>query len=328
MSIDVQNPEETLRQIGIPSNSEERLLVGEAYFHLGEYHKAKAELDRGLSEIHQQSIYTSTVTEQLIAALCFLGKFKQASEAITRFKHLLDPDNLPKWRGFQSTHQWPAQETADWMEYVVMFWQETRGKRRPDLAEKMCRSLSKLSPDDPKVWFNLGRACADQEKYDLAIPAFTQHLKLNPRSLDGFVSRAWCHKLTDKFEECWEDIKQIRRIDPNDGDLPRLLEGLDTNRKNVFAEQDIYEESIQKEEKMEISKRYKCTECGTVFSPFSIIFSKDLKHSTVTCPRCGRISKPHSDGISKPQNIWWKRLLYIIGLLAAAAILGWFFLKK
>jgi len=225
-SIDEQNPEESLRRLGHPTNAHEHLLTGEAYFLLGDYHKAEDELDCGLSHTNQRSVYTSAVTEQLFTARCFLEKFEQASKDVIRFKHLMDPSYLPRWEHFPNTHKWPASMTTDWVEYVVMCWLESGGRRRPDLAEKLCRSLSRLSPDEPKVWFNLGRACADQGKFDLAIAAFTEHLKLRPDSIDALVSRAWCHNLSGKLRECREDAERIRRLDPNDSDLRKLLEEL------------------------------------------------------------------------------------------------------
>src|SRR5687768_12491354 len=114
--VDEVYPEESIRMIGQPSSAHDHLLMGEAYFLLGDYHKAVEELTQGLSESGQRSIYTSVLTSELVAAYCFLGRFDEASKTISYFGHLLDPDHLSRWQNFQTTQEWPTNETNDWME--------------------------------------------------------------------------------------------------------------------------------------------------------------------------------------------------------------------
>lgn len=222
-NVDANNPEQSVQAIGNPSDSIDYLFLGLAHFYLGEYRRAIEELSHGLNLQGTRTILTSVCTEELVTALCFLGETRSAAEAVERFGHLVDPDYLPRLQRFQNTLQWPAGITSDSMEFVVMTWLEIRGRRRPDLAEKLCKEFSKLSPSDAKVWFNLGRAYADQKKFDPAIQAFTKHLDLIPNSIDGLVSRAWCYKLAGKLRECRQDAEQIRKINPSDPDLTRLL---------------------------------------------------------------------------------------------------------
>lgn len=222
-NVDANNPEQSIQAIGVPSDSTDYLLLGLAHFYLGEYRKATDELSHGLDSSQTRTFLTSVCTEELVTALCFMGETRKAAEAVGRFSRHVDPDYLPRLQRFQSTRQWPDGITSDSMEFVVMTWLQTRGRRRPDLAEKLCSEFSKLSPNDAQVWFNLGRARADQKKYDLAIEAFTKHLKLNPDSIDGLVSRAWCYKLSGKLRECRQDAERIRKLDPYDPDLQRLI---------------------------------------------------------------------------------------------------------
>jgi tetratricopeptide (TPR) repeat protein len=133
------------------------------------------------------------------------------------------------------------------MEFVAMIWLETGGQRRSDLAEKLCRQLTRLSPGDARVWFNLGRACADQGKFAPAIEAFTQHLILRPNSVDALVSRAWCYKLSGRHRECRVDAEHVRAINPYDRDLDRLLQDLDETSYSTDAPGEVRAESAEED---------------------------------------------------------------------------------
>jgi tetratricopeptide (TPR) repeat protein len=221
-NVNANDPEATVRAIGTPTDASDHLLLGQAHFYLGQYESAAKHLSTGLGLQREHSILSTASVEQLVTVLCVLRKVDQAAESITRYQHLVDPSSLPRLREFQRTRKWPSSLGADFMEFAVMFWLDSP-LRRPDLAEVLCTTCSILSPSDPKAWFNLGRALADQRKFDRAISAFTERIRLTPGSVDALVSRAWCYKLSGRIQELRRDVERIRAIDPEDSDIANLL---------------------------------------------------------------------------------------------------------
>jgi tetratricopeptide (TPR) repeat protein len=225
-NIDASNPEESIRSIGTPLDSIDHIFLGTAYFYLGEYLKAVEEFLYGLKLESERSLLTSVAVEELVTANCFLGNFRTARQVVIDFGHLEDPDYLPRLREFEHTGHWPESITGDCLQFVTRFWLETRGQKRPDLAEKQCIALTKLSPNNPDVRLTLGKAYVLQRKFDDAIDAFTQCIKLDPNADGALLFRALAYKGSGKFKECREDVEKIRHLNSSHPKLADLLKTL------------------------------------------------------------------------------------------------------
>lgn len=59
-----------------------------------------------------------------------------------------------------------------------------------DLANKLQQRLQQQTPDDAGGWFLLGRTWMNLQRYDDAVIAFSQHLRLQADSLDGRLALA------------------------------------------------------------------------------------------------------------------------------------------
>lgn len=227
--VDVQNPEASIREIGTPFDSTDHIFLGDAYFNLGEYNKAVNTLALGLKLETKRSILTSVAVEELIVALCTLDKRFDARRVVIDYGHLADPDDLPRLREFEATDVWPEGITNDYVEFADRAWLKTRGEKRPDLAEKLCTALIKLSPMNPNVWLCLAESYLIQRKFVSAIDVFTKYIELTPDSNEALIGRAFAYRHSGRLKECFKDVEKIRRLNctnPSTADLLRRL-GLD-----------------------------------------------------------------------------------------------------
>jgi predicted Zn-dependent protease len=92
--------------------------------------------------------------------------------------------------------------------------------------------VTKLKPDDPKAWYNLGVVCKKQGRHDDAIAAFEQAVELKPDYPEVYViyrKDGKCHKATPAYRR-WAELNH-----PDDSDLWHSL-GWSYNIQGKYAD--------------------------------------------------------------------------------------------
>jgi tetratricopeptide (TPR) repeat protein len=69
------------------------------------------------------------------------------------------------------------------------------------------KTAASLSPGDPDVWFNLGNVYYKQEKYDLAVEAYTRSLQLDNTGGSCYYNRGLIYHLRGEVKKACDDMK-------------------------------------------------------------------------------------------------------------------------
>ncbi len=102
--------------------------------------------------------------------------------------------------------------------YVAMI------EKRRDAAERDLRAVIRRMPNLPEAHRNLGVLLGEQERWDEAIAACDEALRLFPGDVDAMLNRALCRHASGRFDAAIEDLKLVQAIAPGHPRARRLLD--------------------------------------------------------------------------------------------------------
>ena len=77
------------------------------------------------------------------------------------------------------------------------------------------QEVIRINPDYTYIYYNLGWAYGELEKYQEAVNAFKEAVKQNPEDADFHYGLGWAYSQLKDYEEAIESFKQVIRIQPD-----------------------------------------------------------------------------------------------------------------
>ena len=77
------------------------------------------------------------------------------------------------------------------------------------------RKVAQLNPDYPNIYYNLGWALIESEKYIEALVFLKKSIRLNPKNIDAYYTLGWVYGELKRYEDAVVALEETLLIDPN-----------------------------------------------------------------------------------------------------------------
>jgi tetratricopeptide (TPR) repeat protein len=82
----------------------------------------------------------------------------------------------------------------------------------------MCRKWTKSEPEDAYAWYELGSAYGKLKRYDDAIGAYHQAIRIDPEDAYAWNLLGVYYALSGNRTAALEAVQELRRLDPAQAD--------------------------------------------------------------------------------------------------------------
>lgn len=105
--------------------------------------------------------------------------------------------------------------------------------------------LARKTPDSSKVYFGLGLVQTKMRKYDKAIEAFDQALRLDSANAEVLVNRGTVYYYKDQFEEALEDLNLALQIDAKEANAYNAIALLKADQGHYNVALELVEKALK-----------------------------------------------------------------------------------
>ena len=98
------------------------------------------------------------------------------------------------------------------------------------------RKVAQLNPDDPNIYYNLGWALMESEKYIEALVSLKKAIHLNPKNTDAYYSLGWVYGELKRYEEAVVALDETLLIDPNHLEAGTRLKTMRNHLRELTAQ--------------------------------------------------------------------------------------------
>ena len=153
----------------------------------------------------------------------------------TALKQMKDWQGLLDW-----SRKWTKSEPKEFVAWYSLGFAYSILKRYDDAIEAYRQAL-RLNPeyvDAAAAWYSLGGAYAELKRYNDAIEAYRQALRINPEDADDWFALGGAYAELKRFNDAIEAYRQALRINPEDAPGWFLL-------GSVYDDLDRYNDAVE-----------------------------------------------------------------------------------
>ena len=97
------------------------------------------------------------------------------------------------------------------------------------------RKVALLNPDSPDIFYNLGWALIESEKYIEALIPLKKAIRLNQKNTDAYYSLGWVYGELKRYEEAVVALEETLLIDPKHLEAGTRLNTMRNHLQGVTA---------------------------------------------------------------------------------------------
>jgi cytochrome c-type biogenesis protein CcmH/NrfG len=92
------------------------------------------------------------------------------------------------------------------------------GDYKVDQRVDWCRKWTESDPNNDSAWYCLGVAYNDLKRYDDAIEAFRQAIRIRPKNADAWYALGNAYNISGNHTDALEAVRELRPLDPQKAD--------------------------------------------------------------------------------------------------------------
>ncbi len=122
------------------------------------------------------------------------------------------------------------QKKGDYSDAAYLLAQMRLDQGKPSQAIQTIEALSSISPNDPIVFFQLGRLYYDQDRYDDAVFSLRKAIELNSQYADAKYYLGLSLYLAGDRSASMTTFKELLEANPDNKDLKNIVENLESGK--------------------------------------------------------------------------------------------------